>query len=74
MPSLDRSFHSFRAAGTNGRLDFNLSLGTSVTQVVDRVKYGLGPGCHAWPREVSLPSGKAQLAGYLKGLAGSALA
>ena len=29
MPSLGRSFSSFHEAGTNGRLDFNLSLGTS---------------------------------------------
>ena len=44
-----------------------------VTQLVDRVKYGLGPGCHAWPRRVSLPNGEAQLAGRLKGLAGNVL-
>ena len=30
MPSLDRSFNSFRAAGTNGRLVFSRSWGTSV--------------------------------------------
>ena len=29
MPSFDRSFNSFRASGTNGRLDFSLSGGTS---------------------------------------------
>ena len=45
-----------------------------VTQQVDRVKYGLGPACHAWPRRVSLPSGEAQLAGCVKGFAGSPLA
>ena len=33
-----------------------------VTQIADRVKYGLGPGCHAWPSRVSSPSGEAQLA------------
>ena len=40
-----------------------------VTQLVDHVNYGLVPGCHAWPRRVSLPSGEVQLAGCLKGLA-----
>ena len=30
-----------------------------VAQIVDRVKYGLGPGCHTSPRKVSLPSGEA---------------
>ena len=29
MPSLDRSFNSIHAAGTNGRLDFSLFLGSS---------------------------------------------
>ena len=38
-------------------------------QLVDRVKDDVGPGCHAWPRKVSPPSGQAQLAGLLKGLA-----
>ena len=73
MPSLDRSFNSFCAAGTNGHLDFSLSLGKSRTQLVDFVKYGMGPGCHTWPRRVSLPSKEAQLAGYLKRLAGGSL-
>ena len=45
-----------------------------MTQLVDRVKYGLGPGCHAWPRRVSLPSSEAQLVGCLKGLADGPLA
>ena len=44
-----------------------------VTQLVDFVKYGLGPGCHAWPRRVSLLRGEAQLAGCLKGLARGSL-
>ena len=74
MPSLDRSFNSFFAALTNGRLDFSLSLVNPVTQLVDYVKYDLGPGCHAWPRRVSLPSGEAPLAGCLKGMAGGPLA
>ena len=74
MPNLDKSFNSFRAAGTNGRLDFTLSLGHPVTQLVDRVKYGLDPGRHAWPRRVSLPNGEVQLPGCLKELAGGALA
>ena len=60
MPSLDKSFNSFHAAGINGRLDFSLSRGTPVTQlVVRRVKYGPGPGCQAWPRRVSLPCDEA---------------
>ena len=44
-----------------------------VTQLVDRVKYVLYPGCHGWSRTVSLPNGEAQLAGCLKGLAGGLL-
>ena len=44
-----------------------------VTQLVDRAKCGLNPGCHAWPRKVSPSSGEAQLAGYLKELAGGLL-
>ena len=44
-----------------------------VTQLADRVKYGLGLGCQALPRKVSPSSGKAQLAGCLKGLAGGPL-
>ena len=71
-PSLDRSFNSFGAAGTNGCLDFSPGA-HPVTQLVDRVKYGLGTECHAWPRKVSLSSGEAQLAGCLKKLAGSPL-
>ena len=39
-----------------------------VIQLVDHVKYGLDPGCHTWPRRVSLPRGKAQLAECLKRL------
>ena len=74
MPSLDRSFNSFHAAGTNGRLDFSLFLGTLVTQLVDHVKYGLSPGCHAWPRRVWFPCGEAQLAGCLKEFTGGPLA
>ena len=38
-----------------------------VTQLVEYVKYGLGPECHAWPKRVLLPSSKAQLAGGLLG-------
>ena len=34
-----------------------------VTQLVGRVKDGVGPKCHAWPRRVSPPRGEAQLAG-----------
>ena len=45
-----------------------------VTQLVDRVKYGLGPGYHTWRRRVSLPSSKALLTGCPKGLAGGPLA
>ena len=44
-----------------------------VTQLVDHVKYGLGPWCHAWPKRMSLPSDEAQLAGCLKELAGGPL-
>ena len=44
-----------------------------VTQLVDRVKYILYPGCHGWSRTVSLPNGESQLAGCLKVLAGGSL-
>ena len=74
MPSLDRPFDSFRAAGTNGRLDFSLSWDKSCNPASYREKYGLGPGCHAWPRRVLLLSGEAQLTGYLKRLTGGLLA
>ena len=37
MPSLDRSFNSFRVAGTNERLDSISPWAYPVTQVVDRV-------------------------------------
>ena len=43
-----------------------------MTQLSDRVKYGLHPGCHDWPRSVAL-SGEAQVAGCPKELAGGPL-
>ena len=46
----------------------------SLDRSCDHVKYGLGPGYHAWPRRVLFQSGEAQLAGCLKGLAGGPLA
>ena len=51
MPNSDRSFNSFRTAGTNGRLDFSLSKKNLVNQLVNRVKYGLGPGCPLLAKE-----------------------
>ena len=43
MPSLGRSFNSFHEAGTNGRLDFNLSLGTSGNPASSSRKIWSGP-------------------------------
>ena len=64
MSSVDRSFSSFRAAGTNGRLDFNLSWAHLVIQLVDREKFG-----SRVPRlaRVSHPGGETQLAGFTGG-------
>ena len=44
-----------------------------VVRLVDRVKYDLGPGCHAWPRRVSPASGEAELAGCFTEFAGGPL-
>ena len=74
MISLDWLFNSFCAARTNERQTSVSPWAQAVTQLVDNLKYDLGPGCHAWPKKVLLPSGEAQLAGCLKRLAGGPLA
>ena len=61
--SISESLSSnFRAAGTNERLDFNLSLHTSC----DSRNCGQGPGSCGWLGRVSLLGREAQLAGCLK--------
>ena len=52
---------------------FSISWGTSGDPASRPCKCGLGSKCHAWPGRVSHSSSKAQLAGYLKGLAGGLL-
>ena len=62
----DRLSSNFRAAGTNERLDFNLSQLRSVTHETGHVKCGQGPGSCGWLGKVSLLGCEAQLAGCLK--------
>ena len=64
----ERLSSNFRAAGTNERLDFNLSLHSvrPVTLETGHVKCGQGPGSCGWLGRVSLLGGEAQLAGCLK--------
>ena len=70
----DWSFNSFRAAGTNGRLDFSLSWGTSRDPASWPCKIWSGFRVPRLAKESDAPSCEAQLAGCLKGLAGGPLA
>ena len=74
MPSLDRLFNGFRAAGTNGRLNFSLFWGNSGNPASLPCIIWLGSRVPRLINEVSLPNGEAQLARYLIGLAGGPLA
>ena len=73
MLGLDWSFNSFRAAGTNGRLDCSLSWGLSSDPASQQSKIWSGTTFSPLTRRVSPPSGKAQLARCLKELADSLL-
>ena len=74
MPSLDRSFTSFLATDTNGRLDFSLSWGRSGNPARRLRKIWSGSWAPRLAKGTSLPSAEAQLAGCMKGLAGGPLA
>ena len=66
MPSLARLSKRFHTAGTKGCLDL-ISLGEYLrTHLKDHTRYDWGPEIHNEPRRVSLPFGKAQLAGCLR--------
>ena len=56
----------FGAAGANERLDLSFSLRAYEDPLKDHTRYDRGPEIQGAPRRVSLPVGKAQLAGCLK--------
>ena len=66
MPSLARLSKRFRAPGTNGRLDLNLTWRVSEDPLTDHTRYDRDPEIHGKARRVSLPFGEAQLAGCLR--------
>ena len=73
MPSSDRPFNSFRAAGTNGLLDFSLSRNTSGDPARRPSQIWSGSRLPRLVKESVSPSGEAQLAQYLKESVGGPL-
>ena len=66
MPSLAKLSKRLRAAATNGRLDLSLTWRVSEDSLKNHTRYDRGSEIHGKPRKVSLPFGKAQLAGCLR--------
>ena len=66
MPRRAKLFKSFRAAGTNGRLDLGLFLGEHLQiHLKDHTKYDKGLEIHGKTRRVLFLVVEAQLAGCL---------
>ena len=66
MPSLDRSFNCFRVAGTSGRLEFSLSLGTSGNRASSPCKIWCGFGVPRLVKESVAPKRRSSAGWMLK--------